>query len=105
MFPHPETDVRGGYVDFGLICSFISPDGPGHDDDTEDDDSVWPMLRMSLRGEPTYRDDYTDTLVLTGEQVQFMRDHLNVWLARAGIEDGDWHAMEQDRRARWKDDS
>lgn len=105
VFPLPVEHLRGGSVDLGEICTFIKPDG--HDTEDDPDEGVWPYLRISVRGEPTFRDDYTDTLILTGQQVAFLRDQFNVWLVRAGVDDSDdhWTDLEQQRRAKWGDDT
>lgn len=89
-----ENDPRGGSFDLAHVPGFIGPEG-AHVDDP--DETCQPFLRVALHG----WDDVRSTVVLDGEQVHRLRDELTVWLARAGVEDGDWVELEQKRRERW----
>lgn len=97
VIPEPGHEA-GGFVDAASIAGWIRRGG---DDAVEDDDGVWPWLRLTVRGEPTWRNDYRDTVVLDAEQVRWLRDQLSVWLARCGAEDGDWQRMAAYVEKRW----
>lgn len=73
-------DPRGGVFDLAYIPGFITRGG--RDDGPKDDEDVWPFLRVSLRGAA----DEPDTIVLDVNQVRELRDELNGWLRKAGVE-------------------
>jgi hypothetical protein len=75
VLPTPH-DPRAGSLDFGYIPGFIRRDGDR--EDLEDDDAVWPYLRVSLTGAP----EEPDTIVLDVDQVTRLVEVLTDWLGR-----------------------
>lgn len=77
VLPGPD-DERGGALDLACIPGFITRGG--RDDGPEDDDQVWPYLRVHV----TEADDVEGaTVVLDRQQVAQWHDELGIWLERS----------------------
>jgi hypothetical protein len=110
-----EQDERGGSLTMATIAGFITRDG--RDDGPEDEDAVWPFLRVSLtpalgpnpaarprpwldrlirllplrwrwRISDTLRGRYCEDVVLDREQIVSLRDYLTEVLDRIPPADG-----------------
>lgn len=98
ILPAP-TDPRGGSIDLGYVPGFIEREG--RDDGPDDDEGVWPWLRVSLRAEPGQRMRELgypeDTLILHRDQVERLRDDLSMWLLRCDDLEAWFAAVEAER--------
>ena len=77
VLPSPDDD-RAGALDLACIPGFVTRDG--RDDGPEDDDRVWPWLRLHVTEDD---DEEGATVVLDAHQVAQLHDELGIWLERA----------------------
>jgi hypothetical protein len=77
-----DDDPRGGSLSMCTIGGHITRDG--RDDGPEDDDDIWPYVRVSLTegGE-----QFCNTVVLDRSQVESLRDYLSDALGRMSPDD------------------